>query len=90
MIVISLLSHVYLAQYGQNFPHFSCFVVIKSTKEKLGKYCSHCTLNRARLMHILKINKIDFCVTCFRSDFVQFCSATVKVFILCGRLGTCP
>ena len=27
MIVISLLSHVYLAQYGQNFPRFSCFAV---------------------------------------------------------------
>ena len=47
---------------------------------------TYCTLREVR---ILEIKKVSSYVKCFRSVFLQFCGATVKVLILAGQLSTC-
>ena len=47
VIATSQLLHVYPAQYGQYFPRFSYFAVISVKYEKLKKWWSYCTRNRA-------------------------------------------
>ena len=37
-----------------------------------------------------KLSNIGFSVECFTADFLQFCSTTVKTFLLGGRVSTFP
>ena len=58
--------------------------LLKSGKTK------ECNLGRNIVDISAKLSNMDFSMKCFTADFSHFCSKTVRICLLCGRLSYFP